>query len=132
MESPWDHENRWAVYPIEKIEAAIANLNEAIVLARNAQREAQAKKQQARAEQALREIQMRAEQTKREVTERDLDKMLCPGCRDCLPRDGSVEPYHMWLGGGNTEPCLATTERKAQIRQYFAKELLTDLQKAGI
>jgi hypothetical protein len=122
MESPWDEENRWAVYPIEKIEAAIANLNEAIVMARQVQAEANARKAQARAELALkREQQVKALQ---ECSERDLDKILCRGCRDHLPRMGDVEPIHIWLDGCNTEPCTASPERKKQLREYFEKEIV--------
>jgi hypothetical protein len=96
-----DSENRWAVYPIEKIEAAVRELSEAIVIARQAHAYAQA----------------------RAVSdERELDKLICPGCHDGLYREGQIA-YHVWADGGSTEPCLATPERKKALREYFYKDI---------
>lgn len=107
-------ENKWAVYPIEKIEAAIANLNEAIVEARKAQREAAERKRQVRAEQ----LQL--------DREKSLNLILCRGCQDKLPRydPPGARPYHIYVDASGMEECMATPERKQQLREYFEKEFL--------
>jgi hypothetical protein len=91
-----DEENRWAVYPIEKLEAAMKELSDAIRMAREVQRK----------------------QSDAEV-EIELDKLLCPGCHDGLYLDEGGT--HIYLDGGNIEPCLATSERKRKLKEYFAK-----------
>lgn len=97
-----DSENRWAVYPIEKIEAAIANLNEAITEARRVQRESIIKQA-------------------KPIDENALNKLLCRGCQDHLTRYGEIEPIHIWLDGCTTEACTATAERKLALKEYFEK-----------
>jgi hypothetical protein len=84
----YESENRWAV------EAAMKSLSDAIRMAREAQRKEQAS------------------------DERELDRLLCPGCFSQLPKAGSM---HMWIDGSNIEACLATDERKRRIKEYFAK-----------
>ena len=90
-----DEENRWAVYPIEKLEAAMKELSDAIRMAREVQRK----------------------QSDGEV-EIELDKLLCPGCRDGLYREGYT---HVYADGDQFEPCMATPERKLKLKVYFAK-----------
>jgi hypothetical protein len=119
-----DSENKWAVYPIEKIEQAMSALTEAIVMARQAQAQANAQKAQLRAEQAQREINKKLDaQATAVFGDRELNKLICSGCRDGLPRAGQVEPYHMWADGGSTEPCTATPERKKALREYFYRDI---------
>lgn len=89
-----DQENRWAVYPIEKIEAAVKNLSEAIAEARS---------------------KVRAEQS----GEDELNKILCPGCHDGLYKDGG---WHVYMDGDTLEQCYATEQRKQALREYFAAE----------
>lgn len=89
-----NEENRWAVYPIEKIEAVMKELSEAIAIARRAQ----------------------VERARNEV---DLDRLICPGCMGGLYRDGLT---HIWADGLSSEPCLATERRKQELREYFANE----------
>lgn len=89
-----DEENRWAVYPIEKLEAAMKELSEAIAIARKAQ----------------------IERARNEV---ELDRLICPGCMGGLYKDGIT---HIWADGLGQESCLATERRKQALRQYFANE----------
>lgn len=136
QEERWQEDNRWAVYPIEKIEAAMARLNEAIVMARAAQREAEARKQQVRAEQE----QKRIEQEQREINdkidritlaqlqreqERSLDLILCKSCQDGVPRysPSDCDPFHIYADASGLEACMATPERKQQLREYFMKDI---------
>lgn len=92
-----NEQNRWAVYPIEKIEAAMKNLSDAVAEARRLQAET------------------RAQQT---VPSDSLSKLLCPGCRDKLYKDGPTT--HIWIDGTRFETCLATPERLEAIRQWAA------------
>lgn len=89
-----NEENRWAVYPIEKLEAAMKNLSDAIAEARS-----------------------RARIERRD--EHELDKLMCPGCYSNLYLTGNT---HIWADNEGMEPCLATEERKRRLREYFAGE----------
>lgn len=88
-----DETNRWAVYPIEKIEAAMKELSEAVTLARS--------------------------RYHAPTDDLELDKILCPGCRDNMPKDSCV---HLWADGTCYESCYATEQRKRALREYFANE----------
>ncbi len=99
----------------------MAALTEAIVMARQAQSQANTQKAQLRAEQAQREINRKLDAQAMTVAgERELNKIICPGCYDGLARSGR---YHVWADGGSTEPCMATAERRKALREYFYKDI---------